>query len=351
MQKEQKRLLTSGGGLLAFPQGFWRKLLRLKASDCMLEDSTNGGNASYDMLNDRVQSDVHGMLDQVQHDVNNFVKRTYSKNRIIPLSRKGRGKCASPFTKNLAAFTLAEGATHVDTSNNVRRAAFTLAEVLITLGIIGIVAALTMPSLIANYQKSQFEAGVKKMASVVGQAVTKLMADEGVNKVTETSLLYDPTDNGDNINKLGGEFLDKYFNVVGKCETYEKCFVDDYKPSTKNSTNEPFGIARFSEDACRLLADGVSICVFAGGGIPVNVIFDLNGTRSPNRYGYDLFTFSVFYDGSVSEVPPGRCRQSGVTTGCSASSIELKIENCKDGALYGAGCFTYLQQNGFKIDY
>lgn len=64
-----------------------------------------------------------------------------------------------------------------------------MAEVLITLGIIGIVAALTMPSLIANYQKAQFEAGVKKMASVVGQAVTKLMADEGVNKVYDTSLL------------------------------------------------------------------------------------------------------------------------------------------------------------------
>ena len=45
-----------------------------------------------------------------------------------------------------AAFTLAEGATHVDMSDNIRRVAFTLAEVLITLAIIGVVAAMTIPT-------------------------------------------------------------------------------------------------------------------------------------------------------------------------------------------------------------
>ncbi len=47
-------------------------------------------------------------------------------------------------------FTLAEGATHVAQSAKPRRAAFTLAEVLITLGIIGVVAAITLPALIEN---------------------------------------------------------------------------------------------------------------------------------------------------------------------------------------------------------
>ena len=50
------------------------------------------------------------------------------------------------------AFTLAEGATHVNISDNIRRVAFTLAEVLITLAIIGIVAAMTIPTLVQNYQ-------------------------------------------------------------------------------------------------------------------------------------------------------------------------------------------------------
>ena len=49
------------------------------------------------------------------------------------------------------------GATHVDRSDNIRSAAFTLAEVLITLGIIGIVAAMTIPALINNFQAKQYE--------------------------------------------------------------------------------------------------------------------------------------------------------------------------------------------------
>ena len=52
-----------------------------------------------------------------------------------------------------AAFTLAEGATHVAMPPVFSKAGFTLAEVLITLGIIGIVAAMTIPTLMAKYQQ------------------------------------------------------------------------------------------------------------------------------------------------------------------------------------------------------
>ena len=45
---------------------------------------------------------------------------------------------------------------------NKRKYAFTLAEVLITLGIIGVVAALTMPALIGHYKKVQTIAQLKK---------------------------------------------------------------------------------------------------------------------------------------------------------------------------------------------
>ena len=61
-----------------------------------------------------------------------------------------------------SAFTLAEGATHVVHFDNIRRVAFTLAEVLITLGIIGVVAAMTMPVLFANYQKLVLKNQFKK---------------------------------------------------------------------------------------------------------------------------------------------------------------------------------------------
>ncbi len=52
------------------------------------------------------------------------------------------------------------------------RGAFTLAEVLITLGIIGVVAAMTMPTLMNSTQGAQYKAAYKKALSALSQAVT-----------------------------------------------------------------------------------------------------------------------------------------------------------------------------------
>jgi prepilin-type N-terminal cleavage/methylation domain-containing protein len=57
--------------------------------------------------------------------------------------------------------------------------AFTLAEVLITLGIIGIIAALTMPALVASYQKKVLETRIKHFYSVLNQATTTKIAEDG----------------------------------------------------------------------------------------------------------------------------------------------------------------------------
>ena len=56
---------------------------------------------------------------------------------------------------------------------------FTLAEVLITLSIIGIVAALTIPSVISNYQQQEFKTGLKKAVSVLNEAIQTNIAQDG----------------------------------------------------------------------------------------------------------------------------------------------------------------------------
>ena len=56
---------------------------------------------------------------------------------------------------------------------------FTLAEVLVTLGIIGVVAAMTLPTLIKDYQKSVIEARLKWFYSAINQAVRMSVADNG----------------------------------------------------------------------------------------------------------------------------------------------------------------------------
>lgn len=56
---------------------------------------------------------------------------------------------------------------------------FTLAEVLITLGVIGVVAALTLPSVVANYQKQKTVSFVKKFYNEINNAIKLSVAENG----------------------------------------------------------------------------------------------------------------------------------------------------------------------------
>lgn len=68
---------------------------------------------------------------------------------------------------------------NMNLSNNVQKFAFTLAEVLITLGIIGVVSAMTIPSLIQSYKEKQTVVTLKKFYSTMSQAFN-LAKSQGV---------------------------------------------------------------------------------------------------------------------------------------------------------------------------
>ena len=63
--------------------------------------------------------------------------------------------------------------------NLIKKCAFTLAEVLITLGIIGVVAAITLPVIIQNHQKHVVENRLKSFYSIINQAVRMSEIDNG----------------------------------------------------------------------------------------------------------------------------------------------------------------------------
>ena len=69
--------------------------------------------------------------------------------------------------------------SHFTSHFSRKRIAFTLAEVLITLGIIGVVAALTLPSLITNYQKQVIETRLSKFYTTMNQAVLNSQIENG----------------------------------------------------------------------------------------------------------------------------------------------------------------------------
>ncbi len=69
-----------------------------------------------------------------------------------------------------------------------KKSGFTLAEVLVTLGIIGIVATLTVPSMVMNYQRRIMESKLKKAYSIATNACERMLTEENVSRVNETEI-------------------------------------------------------------------------------------------------------------------------------------------------------------------
>ena len=84
----------------------------------------------------------------------------------------------SNFYHKKSAFTLAEGATHVAHWKDSRKVAFTLAEVLITLGIIGIVAALTLPTIIHKYQAKVLKTQFLQANTILQDGILRMRNDD-----------------------------------------------------------------------------------------------------------------------------------------------------------------------------
>ena len=66
---------------------------------------------------------------------------------------------------------------------------FTLAEVLITLGIVGVIAAITLPTLTQSTTTAQIGPKLAKAASAFEQANKSLLKDQDVDCLTDTNLL------------------------------------------------------------------------------------------------------------------------------------------------------------------
>lgn len=97
---------------------------------------------------------------------------------------------------------------------------FTLAEVLITLGVIGIVAALTIPSLISNHNKSVTAARLSKAYNTVSNAIRLSENDNGMMSDWPIGANMD-------IYKFWDEYLKPYFSGARICETCEACGYPD----------------------------------------------------------------------------------------------------------------------------
>ena len=176
-----------------------------------------------------------------------------------------------------------------------RKFGFTLAEVLITLGIIGIVAAMTLPAPVNNTKGKELETQYKKAYSIITQAVNRMNAEQGF------------VANWSSYAACSNEFAEKfseYFMPLidcgkDKCSTYvdeDNTYVSKYKTFNGNSS-----CADCFNDGQFILADSMFVTInhcFKPNKILIAV--DINGVyNKPNRYGHDFFVFQIIDDGKV----------------------------------------------------
>ena len=164
---------------------------------------------------------------------------------------------------------------------------FTLAEVLITLVIIGVIAAMTIPTLINNLQKNELRSQFKKAVSVTSQAVQKMKTDYG-------DIIFDV--NVDSALDFRNRFI-KYFSVICKdnCVNVSK-YINHAGVSDSEFTNHM--------QNCFTVQDGMIFCCYKGNvSHAMYIDVDINGDRGPNRWGYDFFTFYI-HDDTQSLTPP-----------------------------------------------
>lgn len=184
--------------------------------------------------------------------------------------------------------------------NSNKEPAFTLAEVLITLGIIGVVAALTIPTLITNYKARKLHTQFLKSYSTIQQAY-KLMQNDDVSMdpTTYNTETYYKTF----INYLQAPYDCGLFGKIGAINKNNNglpCYRrngnsdSDMKPY-KSLDNKANAVGYLLDDGQIAMQDG-SLILFENNAIEGKVFIsvDLNGYNNlPNRWGYDLFTFQL----------------------------------------------------------
>ena len=227
-------------------------------------------------------------------------------------------------------FTLA-GATHVDLLPTNAKAGFTLAEILITLGIIGIISAMTIPALMTKIRTVKTEAILKEDFSILNQMLLTANDNGGINVPTQGNQL-----------KFVKPWFETYFQPYIK--TTNVCYDTDHTGCWYNKKGCGTATISFT------LPNGSSVCfddygaspILSNYGVkttsPMTYVFyiDTNGTKLPNKHGVDLFT-AVFKEENANLVPAGE------------DMSEEEIEkNCKlSGTRYW--CLALIKRRGWKI--
>lgn len=197
--------------------------------------------------------------------------------------------------------------------NKSFRPAFTLAEVLITMSIIGVVAVMIIPALVQNVGNKEAVTGTKNAFYTFSHAYALALLNNGTPE--NWNLIANASGAGA-INGLN--MIAPYLKIIKNCGVASGCFPDvEYK--SLSGTPVGYKIDSSSNHAKAILADGTlalfftmsPTCAISAGtdpalqGICAILGVDINGFKQPNQYGKDFFLFYLTKTGVVPMGGPG----------------------------------------------
>ena len=260
------------------------------------------------------------------------------KNKFLPLIEKVRMCFNQSNNRRLlptpSPSLIREGESFVSRftfhSSLKSKIAFTLAEVLITLGIIGVVAALTLPALIDNHNKSVVEARLEKFYSSMNQAIRMAELDYGPRE-------YWFENNSDRTlqEEWCKKYIIPYMNVIkygtGVFENRFFIYFSDGSAVAMGYANGrdwlffPGDPEKCTKSGNYTLKDFIGLCAFA---------FYYNPTQKTDSSGFNQWNFEPYmssWDGKESSL------KNHSTYGCNENST------------WPAYCTRWIQFNGWKI--
>ena len=167
---------------------------------------------------------------------------------------------------------------------------FTLAEVLITLGIIGIVCALTIPTMMQKQKEKATITALKKAYSVLSSAYALAVQENGDPRNWNLTALGSGLGAENMLNTLA-----PYLNITKNCGRYSGCLPNKIY---KYLDGTPYGNFNTAQDRAKArLADGSLMMTYISdptcSGNCGYIRIDINGDENPNQIGVDMFFFNI----------------------------------------------------------
>lgn len=183
-----------------------------------------------------------------------------------------------------------EGVLIVGKISKKSQRAFTLTEVLLAVTIVGIIAALVLPSVVTHFQDNSFNQAFERETKAIESSINGLAVNENKASFFET-MMYTDTE-PESYEENSEKFMKKYLRVSKICgDNNSDCFGSKYYQYQDN--DKKVYTPEF-KGSCASLKNGASLCITPQiGGSPITGTIDLNGMKGPNVFGKDLRQFSL----------------------------------------------------------